>query len=66
MKMKDIKTGHWYQTKAGYGKVLDSTTKYHPPVVRMNIVGPFPRGISFVPPRDVLNEIDPPKEQVAE
>jgi hypothetical protein len=36
-----------------------------PPSVRVRIVAPFPRGLVNVPPRDVLQEVDPPAPATA-
>lgn len=69
MTYKQIKHGDWYKTKAGVGQVIDCTTKWRPPMVKMKIYYPFPR-LAMVAPRDVLEETvalpegatEPPKE----
>ena len=60
MKIKDIKVGKWYRTRAGTGQV-ERVGGTHPPSVRIRIVSPFPRGSVNVPPRDFEEEVpDPP------
>lgn len=58
MKTKDIKVGRFYETKLGAGECLaiQSST---PPSARMRIDRPFPRGVVYVPVRDVIREIEP-------
>jgi len=56
MRAKDIKVGGFYETKVGVGECLAIHTS-RPPTVRMNIMLPFPRGIIYVPCKDVLREV---------
>jgi len=53
VKLSTVKVGHWYETKAGVGKCIQ-TGGWHPPAAKFQIVAPFPRGIVFVSPRDIL------------
>lgn len=60
MNIKKIRRGLWYRTKSGDGQCL-TVGGTHPPSVQIQITHPFPRGRLFLSPRDVLEEIDPPK-----
>lgn len=60
MTLKKIKVDHWYETKAGIGKVTKVGGCF-PVSCRINIVGPYPRGICNVVPRDFIREIDAPE-----
>lgn len=55
MNIKKIVAGRVYETDIGYGPVLQ-VGGTHPPSVKINIQGPFPRGINYVTPRQVLKE----------
>lgn len=59
MKQSEIKPGHWYDTKLGVGPCIDSAGRF-PPSVRIHIVGPMPRGVISLAPRDVYREINDP------
>jgi hypothetical protein len=59
MKAKDVKAGDWYETKLGEGECLAIQGSV-PPMARMRIVRPFPRGIVYVPMRDVIRKIEKP------
>ncbi len=59
MKQSEIKPGRWYDTKLGVGPCIDSSGRF-PPSVRIHIIGPMPRGVISVTPRDVYREIDDP------
>jgi len=50
--IKKIALGMWVQTSVGFGEVK-RVGGTHPPSVRVHIVGPIPRGIVNVLPRDV-------------
>jgi len=62
MKLKDIKVGNWYKTKAGIGKVV-SATKFRG-ALEMHIVYPMPMGQRVVKPVEVLYEVDPKPEEM--
>lgn len=60
MKITEIKVGKYYRTQVGNGecKAVGGT---HPPSVKFFIAEPIPRGIQYLKPRDVLEEIAPPE-----
>lgn len=59
MQLKDIKRGHWYETKQGTGEAV-TVGGTRPPSVRMRITHPIPRGEVMVSPRDVIREAGKP------
>jgi hypothetical protein len=61
MQIKQIKVGTWYETRQGIGVVLNVEGR-RPPSVEMRIDRPFPRGRMYVSPRDILHEVDPPRQ----
>jgi len=62
MKLKDIKVGNWYKTKAGIGRVV-SATKFRG-MLEVQIVYPMPMGQRVVKPAEVFNEVDPKPEKM--
>lgn len=56
MTLKSIKVGRWYETNVGIGQA-ERVGGTFPPSVRMRIVGPVPRGVVNVRPRDVIREL---------
>lgn len=61
MQLKKIKVDHWYETKAGIGKV-ERVGGCFPVACRIVIVAPFPRGVCNVVPRDFIREVPAPEE----
>lgn len=61
MKAAAIKVGRWYETKLGVGECTAAGGTF-PPSVQVRIVAPFPRGTVTLTPRDVVREVDAPKE----
>jgi hypothetical protein len=59
MKAKDVKVGGYYETKLGEGECL-AIQGSAPPMARMRIERPFPRGIIYVQMRDVIREVSKP------
>lgn len=58
MKLSAVKVGEWYETRSGVGKCVQ-VGGWHPPAAKFDIVGPFPRGVVFVAPRDILRKLEP-------
>jgi hypothetical protein len=56
MRLKDIKIGEWYDTKAGTG-VCEQVGGVHPPAVKIRITWPIPFGTRWVAPRDVERQL---------
>jgi len=57
MQIKSIKVGDVVETSVGFGRV-ERVGGTHPPSVRVNIIGPLPRGICYVAPRYVMRKLD--------
>ena len=62
MRLKDIKEGNWYKTKAGIGQVL-SATKFRG-MLEVRIVYPLPVGQRVLKPAEVLSEVEPRPERM--
>ena len=60
MNIKKIIVGKWYKTKQGTG-LVERVGGTHPPSVQMLITSPFPRGVIYVSPREVEEEVPEPK-----
>ena len=58
MKLSKVKVGSWYETKSGVGQCVQRQG-WHPPAAKFHIVAPFPRGTTFVAPRDIIRELRP-------
>lgn len=57
MNLKSVKVGEWYETKSGVGPCV-AVGGWHPPAAKFNILAPFPRGVTFVSPRDIVRKLD--------
>jgi hypothetical protein len=57
VKLSAVKVGKWYETKRGVGKCVQAGG-WHPPAAKFQIVAPFPLGVVFVTPREIVRELE--------
>ena len=61
MRMRDISQGCWYLTSIGVGECL-KVGGTHPPAVKLDIIHPLPRGVQWVKPRDIHEQVMQPRK----
>lgn len=64
VKIKSIQVGKFYKTTVGVGVALDVARRF-PPSVKFEIKHPQPRGIHYIPPREIFAEVPDPAQTPA-
>lgn len=58
MNIERIKTGRWYRTRMGFGKVV-RVVDHEPPCVEIEMTWPLPWGLIYLHACHVLREVKP-------